>query len=107
MVDVESAEHLCANEGNKHNCFRVMTEDLHLIASYVKSKCAVVQIAWLARPFSYYGRVEARGGWKGGHMTTFSGHIIDGRVAESFTNNVSRRETSLVIFCLKLHYIHH
>ena len=30
-----------------------------------------------------------RGGWWQGHMTTFSGHIIDRRVAESFANNVN------------------
>ena len=67
------------------------------IASLCESVCQQL-------PTSY---IYARGGWKGGHMTTFSDHIIDGRVAESFTNSVSSRETSLVIFCLKLHYIHH
>ena len=48
-----------------------------------------------------------RGGRKRGHLTTCLGHIIDGRVAESFANHVSKLETSPVIFCLKFHYIHH
>ena len=48
-----------------------------------------------------FSRERPRWGWTRGHVTTFSGHIIDGRFAKSFANNVSRQETSSVILIVQ------
>ena len=51
--------------------------------------------------------------WLSGHQagTRSRVHIFGSyyirAIAESFANNVNRRETFPVIFCLELHYIHH
>ena len=56
----------------------------------------IIQIVPIHTHYTVLG--QPRGGWKRGPVTIFSGHIIHGRIAESFASNVSRRESSPVIF---------